>query len=151
MNPPLREKSDVEARKEGLADGTIDAIATDHAPHNEDGKNVEFALAAFGTTGLETAFAAGNTYLVNTGVVTLSGLSRLMTARPAEILGLEGVGAIEKGAIADITVVDLNAKWTVDRNKAVSKSKNTLFHGRELKGRVVYTIVDGDVKFELTK
>ena len=147
MNPPLRENADAEAIKAGLADGTIDVIATDHAPHNADSKSVEFNMAEFGTTGLETAFALANTYLVNKKVIDLRGLSRLMSARPAEILGLREAGEIAEGYAADITIADLNRKWKVDKDKMLSKGKNTLFHGWELTGKVVCTIVEGQIKF----
>jgi len=147
INPPLREKEDVEAVIAGLADGTIDIIATDHAPHDGGSKNTEFELAAFGTAGFETAFALANTYLADKKAVTLADLSRLMSARPAEILGLKGTGELLEGNTADITVVGLNKKWKVDRDKMVSKSKNTLFHGWELKGKVVCTIVEGEIKY----
>lgn len=146
VNPPLREERDRLAIIAGLKDGTLDAIATDHAPHHFSDKEVEFNLAANGISGLETAFSLAYTYLVDKGELTLSELSRLMTARPAEILGIEA-GRTEKGAVADLVLVDLNEKWTVDKNKFLSKGKNTPFDGREVKGRVKYTFVSGELKF----
>lgn len=148
INPPLREKRDIKAVMQGLADGTIDVIATDHAPHNRGVKNVEFASAAFGTTGLETAFALGYTYLVKSNVLDLAALSALMSKRPAEILGITDTGELLEGNRADIAIVDLKCIWTVDKDKMFSKSKNTLFDKWDLTGRVRYTLVDGDVKFE---
>lgn len=146
VNPPLREERDRLAIIAGIKDGTLDAIATDHAPHHFSDKDVEFNLAANGISGLETAFALAYTCLVDSGEITLADLSRLMTARPAEILGIDA-GAVEKGALADIVLVDVKEKWTVDKNKFLSKGKNTPFDGREVKGRVKYTFVNGELKF----
>lgn len=146
VNPPLREERDRLAIIRGLKDGSIDVIATDHAPHHFSDKDVEFNLAANGISGLETAFSLAYTYLVETGEMTLSELSYKMSARPAEILGVEA-GKLEKGALADITLVDLNESWTVDKNAFRSKGKNTPFDGKTLKGRVKYTFVDGEPKF----
>ncbi len=146
VNPPLREEKDRLAVIEGLRDGTLDCIASDHAPHHEDDKNVEFDLAAFGISGLETSFALSYTALVRSGALTLPALVGKMSARPAEILGLAG-GKLEVGAPADITVVDLAEKWTVDPSKFLSKGKNTPFRGMEVYGSVKYTLVDGEIKF----
>ena len=146
VNPPLREERDRLALIEGLRDGTIDCIASDHAPHHRDDKNVEFDLAAFGISGLETSFALTYTQLVRENGFPLPALARLMSAAPAEILGLEG-GEIALGAAADLTVVDLNKKWTVDPEKFLSKGKNTPFKGREVYGEVRYTFVDGKCKY----
>ncbi len=146
VNPPLREERDRLAIIAGIKDGTLDAIATDHAPHHFSDKDVEFNLAANGISGLETAFALSYTSLVASGEITLAELSRLMTSRPAEILGIEA-GAVEKGAVADIVLVDVKEKWTVNKKKFLSKGKNTPFDGREVRGRVKYTFVDGELKF----
>lgn len=146
VNPPLREERDRLAIIAGLKDGTLDAVATDHAPHHFSDKDVEFNLAANGISGLETAFALSYTNLVDSGEITLADLSRLMTARPAEILGIDA-GAVAKGAVADIVLVDVSEKWTVDKNAFKSKGKNTPFDGREVKGRVKYTFVNGELKF----
>lgn len=146
VNPPLRAEKDRLAIIEGLKDGTLDCIVTDHAPHHEDDKNVEYALAAFGISGLETSFALSYTQLVRSGVLTLSELADKMSANPAAILNLQG-GTLEVGAPADLTIVDLNKAWTIDPKDFVSKGKNTPFAGREVYGRVKYTVVDGDIKY----
>ena len=146
VNPPIREEKDRLAIIEGLQDGTLDCIVTDHAPHHADDKNVEYALAAFGISGLETSFALSYTQLVRSGALTLSALAEKMSANPARILGLEG-GALTVGAPADLTIVDLNAKWKIDPKDFVSKGKNTPFTGREVYGKVKCTIVDGEVKY----
>ena len=147
VNPPIREEKDRLAIIEGLRDGTLDCIVTDHAPHHADDKNVEYALAAFGISGLETSFALSYTQLVRGGTLTLEQLADKMSAAPARILGLEG-GAVEPGAPADLTVVDLNEAWTIDPAQFVSKGKNTPFAGREVYGKVRYTIVDGAIRYE---
>ena len=146
VNPPIRAEKDRLAIIEGLKDGTLDCIVTDHAPHHEDDKNVEYALAAFGISGLETSFALSYTQLVKGGVLTLSELADKMSANPAAILNLQG-GRLEVGAPADLTIVDLNKVWTIDPKDFVSKGKNTPFAGREVYGRVKYTVVDGDIKY----
>ncbi len=146
VNPPIREERDRLAVIEGLKDGTLDCIVTDHAPHHEDDKNVEYALAAFGISGLETSFALSYTQLVRGGALTLGQLADRMSAAPAAILNLRG-GAIEAGAPADLTVVDLNERWTIDPAQFVSKGKNTPFAGRQVYGRVKYTLVDGDIRY----
>ena len=146
VNPPIRAEKDRLAIIEGLKDGTLDCIVTDHAPHHEDDKNVEYALAAFGISGLETSFALSYTQLVKGGVLTLSELAEKMSANPAAILNLQG-GRLEVGAPADLTIVDLNKVWTIDPKDFVSKGKNTPFAGREVYGRVKYTVVDGDIKY----
>ena len=146
VNPPIRAEKDRLAIIEGLKDGTLDCIVTDHAPHHEDDKNVEYALAAFGISGLETSFALSYTQLVKGGVLTLSELAEKMSANPAAILNLQG-GRLEVGAPADLTIVDLNKAWTIDPKDFVSKGKNTPFAGREVYGRVKYTVVDGDIKY----
>ncbi len=146
VNPPIRAEKDRLAIIEGLKDGTLDCIVTDHAPHHEDDKNVEYALAAFGISGLETSFALSYTQLVKGGVLTLSELADKMSANPAAILNLQG-GRLEVGAPADLTIVDLNKVWTIDPKDFVSKGKNTPFAGREVCGRVKYTVVDGDIKY----
>jgi len=142
VNPPLRTRKDVEAVTEGLKDGTIDIIATDHAPHHHDEKNVEFDLAANGIAGFETALPLAVTYLVHTGVLTMEDLIEKMCLNPARILGIDK-GTIEEGKTADITILDLNEEFTVDVSKFKSKSKNSPFHGFNLKGKVYYTIVNG--------
>jgi dihydroorotase len=140
--PPLRTQEHVDSILEGLADGTIDIIATDHAPHHEDEKNVEFAKSAKGMLGFETAFGLCVTYLVKTHVLTLKELVHKMSYLPAQILGIDK-GYLQKGNWADLVIVDLEEKYTVDRHAMVSKSKNSPFHGFSLYGKVLYTMVDG--------
>lgn len=142
INPPLREQADVDAVIEGLRDGTIDVIATDHAPHHADEKNREFNLAPFGTSGFETAFSLGYTYLVEPDIIDLAKLSQLMSAAPARILGIGG-GLLREGERADITIVDTEKQYTVDSSKFVSRGKNSLFHTWKLSGVVTNVIVDG--------
>ena len=147
VNPPIREEKDRLAIIEGLKDGTIDAIVTDHAPHHANDKNVEYNLAAFGISGIETSFGFAVTYLYKTGILTLNQLADKMSRLPAEILSLEG-GKIEEGVPADLTIADLDEEWVVDSSEFVSKGKNTPFNGRKLSGAVKYTIVDGDSKYK---
>jgi dihydroorotase len=146
MNPPLREAADVRAILEGLADGTIDAVATDHAPHHYEAKEREFDDAPFGVVGLETALGLGITELVDAGHMSLATLVERMSTRPAQIFHLEA-GTLRVGAPADIVVFDAGAEWTVDPTAFRSKSRNTPFVGRKLKGRVVRTMVGGEVIF----
>ncbi|MFM7321012.1 MAG: dihydroorotase [Armatimonadota bacterium] len=142
MNPPLRTAEDCEAMVQGLVDGTLDCIATDHAPHAAYEKAQEFALAPFGIHGLETSLALGATHLVATGRLTWPDLIRRMSTEPARILGLAG-GRIAVGDPADIVVIDPEARWTVDPETFESKGRNTPFAGVELTGRAVATIVGG--------
>lgn len=146
VNPPLRTPDDIKAVIDGLLDGTIDAIATDHAPHHRDEKLVEFSRAANGISGFETAFSVGYTYLVKPGIMDLNMLVRLMSYNPAKVLGINA-GTVQKGADADIVIVNLNDEYTVDPSKFYSKGKNTPFKGSVLSGRVVKTICGGKVTF----
>lgn len=147
VNPPLREEADRLAVIEGLRDGTIDAIATDHAPHAKHEKEIEFNAAANGISGIETAFALGYTELVRKGYLTLAQLSRKMTDAPARLFGI-ACGATSVGAIADLTLVDTDEEYAIDAEQFVSKGKNTPFDGRRVYGRVRYTLVEGDIKYE---
>ena len=142
VNPPLRTQKDVDAIIEGLRDGTIDIIATDHAPHHIDEKNVEFASAANGMVGFETALPLAITYLYKTGVLTLEQIVEKMCINPSKILGLNK-GSLEVGKAADITIIDIDEDVTVDTSKFKSKSKNSPFNGYKLKGAIYYTIVNG--------
>jgi len=142
VNPPLRSDDDVQAIKEGLKDGTIDIIVTDHAPHHIDEKNVEFTYASNGIVGFETAFSLAYTHLVKTNIITLSQLVEKMSYNPAKILNIE-VRKIEKGKIADLIIVDLNNKYTIDINKFKSKSKNSPFNGFEVYGEIKNVFVEG--------
>ena len=144
VNPPLREEEDRLACIAGLADGTLDAIATDHAPHHLDEKRVEFHIAASGISGFETAFCISNTMLVKSGAMTLDKLVELMSANPAKILGVEG-GSLAVGAAADITIVDPDREIVVDADKFVSRGHNTPFHGKTYYGAICATIVGGKV------
>ena len=146
VNPPVREKEDVEEIKAGLKDGTLDCIVTDHAPHHENEKKVEYNLAAFGISGIETSFALSYTELVKGKILSLSQLADRMSAAPARILGLDG-GEVSVGKSADFAIADLNEKYTIDSSKFISKGKNTPFNGRVVYGKIKYTIVDGQIKF----
>jgi len=143
VNPPLRTKEDCAAIIEGLKDGAIDVIATDHAPHHTDDKKVEYQNAAFGISGFDTAFALAVTYLQPAGF-TLEKICALISANPARILGIPG-GGLKEGGPADITLADMGKKYILKESDMVSKGKNTPFYGRELAGRVLYTIVGGKV------
>ena len=143
VNPPLASAADVEAVKEALADGTIDIIATDHAPHHRDEKNVEFTIAANGLVGFETAFPLAYTNLVLPGVLSMEQLVEKMCVNPAKMLRLDHVGAILQGFAADLTIVDTRTEHVVESANFKSKSKNTPFEGFTVHGSVLYTIVDG--------
>jgi dihydroorotase len=142
MNPPLREAADRDAMIEGLRDGSIDVIATDHAPHHLDEKRVEFDRAPFGIVGLETAVSLSLDRLVHQGVVTLTRLVELMSVNPARILRVAG-GSLKAGVVADITIVAPDLEVTIDASKLRSRSKNTPFDGWRLRGGVAGTIVGG--------
>lgn len=150
VSPPVREERDRQAIIEGLKDGTLDCIVTDHAPHSKKDKEVEYNLAAFGMSGIETSFALSYTYLVKSGIMTLPELMRKMSNNPAHVLNLEG-GEIREGEVADLAIVDLNSSYTIDGQKFYSKGKNTPFNGYKVYGKVCYTIVDGAVKFDSSK
>ncbi|MGN0459914.1 MAG: dihydroorotase [Ruminococcus sp.] len=146
MNPPLRTEEDRKAIIEGLLDGTIDCIATDHAPHTEEDK-ADFVKAPNGSIGMETSLAVTLTQLYHNGKFSLLDIAGLMSTAPANILKINA-GTIKTGADADIAIVDVNKTWTVDREKLHGKSKNTPFHGMELKGKVVMTILGGKIVFQ---
>lgn len=146
VNPPLRTKEDVLAIKEGLKDGTIEVIASDHAPHTIEEKDVEYAKAPFGIVGLETEVGLVWTQLVSTGILTPCEAIAKLTINPAKVLGIEK-DILKKGAIADITVIDPNLEEIVDVNKFATKGRNTPFKGRLLKGLPVYTIINGKLVF----
>jgi dihydroorotase len=146
VNPPLRSKEDVAAIKEGLKDGTIDVIATDHAPHAGSEKDVEYDYAPFGISGLETALGLVITELINPGILSWSAAVSKLTSNPADLLGLEG-GRLEEGAIADLIVIDPEQNWEVVPEEFASKGKNTPFAGVELTGQNLLTIVDGEVVY----
>lgn len=147
VNPPLRTRADVEAIIEGLKDGTIDAIATDHAPHSAEEKARPLTRAPSGMVGLETSLAVTLTALYHTGKMELTEIVRRMTVNPASILGLSK-GRLALGNDADIVIFDPNEEWTVDPEQFASKGRNTPFAGWKVKGRVKYTIVGGTVIYE---
>lgn len=146
VNPPLRTLEDGEAIKAALKDGTIDCIVTDHAPHHADEKNVEYDIAMNGISGIETSLPL-SLGLVRDGVLTLDELIIKMSANPARILGVEG-GVIAEGKPADITIIDPDAKYVFKKEDIISKGKNSPFIGREMQGRVVMTLLDGEVSYE---
>jgi dihydroorotase len=146
MNPPLRETADRDAMLEGIADGTVDVIATDHAPHHSDEKLVEFDRAPFGIVGLETAVPLVFDRLVHTGRIGLSRMIELLAVNPARVLGLAG-GTLADGAAADITVLAPDLPVTIAAASLRSRSKNTPFDGWQLRGGVAATIVGGRVVY----
>lgn len=147
INPPLREEDDVLAVIEGLRDGTIDVIATDHAPHHKDEKNVDFAEAAFGTVGLESAVGL-SLRLIEKGIIDWVKFAKLMSTTPAKILKLQETGELKAGYLADITVIDEKKEYTFDTSKTFSKSRNSVFEGWKLKGKAEMTIVEGNIVFD---
>ncbi len=148
VNPPLRARSDMETMAEGLRDGTIDVIATDHAPHNAIEKLCTFDAAAMGISVLETALGSVMS-LVHEGHVGLPLMVEKLTSAPAAFLGRTDIGSLRPGANADVTIFDPNTEWTVDTDEFVSKGKNSPLHGQMLKGKVVMTVVGGEVVFEI--
>lgn len=150
MNPPLRASEDKKALIEGLLDGTIDCIATDHAPHAEEEKAVGIETAPFGITGSENAFQLLYTKLVKTGVFTLQQLIDWMTVKPSEVFGLD-MGILAEGRDADVTVIDLEKQYTLDKDDFYSKARNTPFDGEQLEADIHMTIVDGRVAYKEEK
>lgn len=148
MNPPLRRKEDVEALRQGLKDGIMDVIATDHAPHSEEEKNKSMAEAAFGIVGIETSAALTYTALVKTGILSVMDMAEKMSANPAKILGLSEKGSVSAGKIADIVIFDPGKTYRINKNLFESKGRNTPFDGYEVTGRAVYTLVGGRVVYE---
>lgn len=147
MNPPLRSKADVEALIQGLKDGTMEVIATDHAPHSAEEKKKSIKDAPFGIVGSETAFALSMTELVKKGHLTPMQLVEKMSMNPARILGIDK-GNIAPGKIADLVIADPDVTYEIDVNSFVSKGKNSPFHGKKVTGRVVLTMVNGEVVYE---
>ncbi len=145
MNPPLRSEADRLAIIEGLKDGTIDAIATDHAPHDTESKRVPMDVASFGIVGLETMLALSLS-LVQNGTMSLRDVLAAMTYKPADIIHVDA-GRLRKGAPADLTLIDPNATWTILNDGLNSKSKNSPFDGREVKGRALRTVVGGETVY----
>lgn len=146
MNPPLRTAADIEALQQGLADGTIDLLVTDHAPHHYDEKEREFADAPNGIVGLETALGVNCTYLLHPGVMSLSAMVDSMSCKPARVFHLPG-GTLTRGALGDVSVFDPAREWVVDASKFKSKGRNTPYGGHSLKGQARVTIVGGRVVY----
>jgi len=149
MNPPLRSKEDIEAIKKGLVDGTIDCICTDHAPHTEEEKNKEYDLAPFGIIGLETMLGITITELIDKKILTWAQAVEKLSVNPARIFGLAGRGTLKPGSIADITIIDPEKEYSLSIKDFVSKSKNSPFIGRKLKGKAETTIVGGKIAWPL--
>jgi dihydroorotase len=147
MNPPLRSSADREAILVALADGTIDAIATDHAPHAPQEKIIEFERALFGITGLETALGLAITQLHSEHKIPLTRIVELFTAGPARVVDLRGRGTLARGNPADVTIFDPKKRWTFEAAKSRSKSRNTPFDGWQLTGKAVATIVSGKIVY----
>ena len=143
MNPPLRSREHLDAILEAIADGTVDAVATDHAPHHSDEKELEFDRAAFGVTGLETAVGLAFDRLVHGGLITIERLVELFSVNPAHIFRLEGRGTLRPGAHGDVTILDPELRWTFDASRSKSKSRNTPFDGYTFHGAAVATVVAG--------
>ncbi|MDP2929150.1 MAG: amidohydrolase family protein, partial [Candidatus Omnitrophota bacterium] len=151
MNPPLRSKEDVEELKRGLKDGTIDVIATDHAPHTDSEKDVEFAFAPFGIIGLETALSLSIMELVDKNILSWTELITKMSVNPSNILGIDR-GNLKKGSIADVIIIDSNKEYTYTKESVESKSKNSPFISWVLKGRVEKVFVGGKpITYETTE
>jgi dihydroorotase len=148
MNPPLRSKTDVEACLQGVIDGTIDCLATDHAPHTREEKDLEFDKAPFGILGLETALPLYARALVEPGHLTWLQLVEKMSTVPARVMALEGKGTLARGAPADVTIFDPRASWTIDAKTFESKSRNTPFDGWNVTGKVRYTLVNGRIVYD---
>ncbi len=146
MNPPLRTSDDIEALREGLSDGTVDVIATDHAPHPLENKEKEFIYAPFGVTGLETALGVIHREFVAKGLLSWDIVIEKMSCAPARILGLEG-GTLAVGNVGDVTIYNTSDTWTVDPHNMKSRSSNTPFFNWELPGRTVATVVDGTLHY----
>ena len=147
MNPPLRSPEDVEAIKNALKNDILDVIATDHAPHSMEEKEESMLKAPFGIVGLETAFSITWTELVKTGILSYRQLVEKMSLNPAKILNIDR-GCIGEGSVADIVIIDPDKEYTIDKNEFFSMGKNTPFHGKKVYGKVLYTIVSGQVKYE---
>jgi dihydroorotase len=147
VNPPLRSRRDADALKEAIAQGLVDALVTDHAPHLQSEKELEFLAAPFGMTSLECALALYVKALIEPKVIDWPALIRMMTVNPARIIGIDK-GTLGPGKQGDVTIIDPNAEWQIDVHKFVSKSRNCPYHGWKVKGKVEKTIVQGEVRFE---
>ncbi|MEM0915684.1 MAG: amidohydrolase family protein, partial [Planctomycetota bacterium] len=149
MNPPLRTAIDIEALKAGIRDGVITVLATDHAPHTREEKELAFAAAPYGIIGLEGAMALYRKALIDEGIIDWPRMIAMMTIEPARLCGLDGRGVLAEGGDADVTVIDPEMVWTIDAEAFASKAANCPFHGWDVTGRAVMTIVGGAVAWEL--
>jgi dihydroorotase len=147
VNPPLRTQKDIEALKQAVSDGLIDALATDHAPHLQSEKELEFLAAPCGMVGIECALPLYRKALIDTGVCDWSQMLAMLTWRPAKIINVEK-GSLAVGDRADVVVIDPDAPWTIDATKFYSKSRNCPYQGWTVKGKVLYTLVAGETRFE---
>ena len=147
VNPPLRSAEDIEALKEAIAEGLVDALVTDHAPHLQSEKELEFLTAPFGIASLECALGLYVKALIEPAVLGWPRLIELMTAGPAKVIGVDK-GTLSKGRQGDVTIIDPNAEYEIDVNKFRSKSRNCPYHSWKIKGRVEKTIVGGEIRFE---
>jgi dihydroorotase len=147
VNPPLRGQKDVDALKEAIAEGLVDALASDHAPHLQSEKELEFLTAPFGIASLECALALYVKALIEPKILDWPGLIRLMTSNPARIIAIDK-GTLSPGKQGDVTIIDPHAEWQIDVNKFLSKSRNCPYHGWTVKGKVEKTIVGGEVRYE---
>ncbi len=150
MNPPLRSEEDRQAVIQGLVDGTIDCIATDHAPHEDEAKNIPLEDAAFGIVGLETMLPLSLS-LYHDGILGLTDLLSKLTSGAAKVIKKSDLGTLKKGGIANLTLFDLNHKWIIDPSKFYSKSKNSPFSGRHVKGKAIRTIIKGKTVYNLSE
>jgi len=148
VNPPLRTEKDIDALKQAIADGLVDALVTDHAPHLQSEKELEFLTAPFGMVSLECALGLYIKALIEPGIIDWPGLIRMMTEKPAKIIGVDK-GTLSKGKQGDVTIIDPDAEYVVDVNKFRSKSKNCPYNGWKLRGKVLKTIVGGEVRFSV--
>jgi dihydroorotase len=147
VNPPLRSQKDVEALKQAISEGLVDALASDHAPHLQSEKELEFLTAPFGIASLECVLGLNVKALIEPKILDWPGLIRLMTVNPAKIIGIDK-GTLSRGKQGDVTIIDPDAQWQIDVNKFISKSRNCPYHGWTVKGKVEKTIVGGEVRFE---
>ena len=147
VNPPLRSRQDTDALKEAIAEGLIDALVTDHAPHLQSEKELEFLNAPFGMVSLECALALDIKALIEPKILDWPGLIRMMTVNPARIIGIDK-GTLTPGKQGDVTIIDPDTEWEIDVHKFVSKSRNCPYHGWKVKGKVEKTLVQGEVRFE---
>lgn len=147
MNPPLRTREDMEALRKGLADGVLDVIATDHAPHSAEEKAQSITKAPFGIVGLETALALSYSELVKPGLITMADMAAKLSYNPAKILGIDR-GVLAEGKVADLVIVNTTEEYAIDVDKFLSKGKNTPYHGRKVNGKVLTTIIGGEVAYQ---